>query len=126
MFCGTFNNLFDVLNSWKLSNIEEKNPVTPESFFKTKTNLLSKLHFLLDLKLENAQKTPVSESKSKTVVFGFATTILSAIELRRTFEEKLVFIVGVAVQQDPLEHFFSLSIRFRCGVNNKPTAIQLS
>lgn len=53
-FCRQLNCLFDILNSWRVSDYhEDKAPITPETFYIKKVKLLSILRFLRDLKLAN-------------------------------------------------------------------------
>ena len=121
------NELFDLLNSSIKNEFGSKAPLTAANFEEKKIKLLLFYSWLRSLKIKDGDQFKfVENTRKKTCINGFCTTITSVIGLYKELDseehgENILFTRHI--QQNYLEQFFSI-VRQRCEHNDNPMAAQ--
>jgi hypothetical protein len=127
-FIRMLNNIFDILNSRRLSAPHFKKALNSSNFHTIASFVEEAKAYLTTLRFLNEEL--IIESKRKTGFVGLViclTSILNLYSYKDVVEEKkiLLYVPVYKVSQDHLELFFS-SIRSASGWNNNPTARQFT
>lgn len=122
------NNLFDIFNSKRKTNIRFKRPICIETISEYHAYFEKAEKYIRELKIiENGKHKILIHSKSCTGYLGFLTAIQSfKILYNELIETKYMsYLLGYKFSQDHIETFFS-AVRSRGGFNNNPTCAQFS
>lgn len=124
-FIRYFNDIFDILNSRRLSAYGLKKPITKQFFLIINKKIIDFEMYVKNLKFSDGQS--VVKSQRKTGFLGF---LILASSIRVIYNElinvenaPLKYLSTYKMSQDHLEIFFS-AIRSKGGFNNNPTALQ--
>lgn len=124
-FINIFNDVFDILNSRRLTAPGLKKPISKKNWADVK-NILDKCHsYILTLKFPDGQS--VLNSNRKTGFLGLLICINSLKVLYTKYIDShnpiLNYVCTYKMSQDHIELFFS-AVRSKGGFNNNPTAGQ--
>jgi hypothetical protein len=124
-FIRVIDRLFDLLNSRNPLAKGFKAPMRPSNEHIWRPFILSAIHYIKGLKLQDEQ--PLHLSLRKTGSIGFMLSASSAVLLYDILVKQkslLKYLLTYKFSQDHLELFFA-AVRSRGGSNNNPSAQQL-
>ena len=123
-FIRYINNLFDILNSRNLHQLDFKKPISMQNFEKINSFLCELLDYLKSLRLMDGKLLCESGRKMGFVGFLFNIESLQFLYKNLIYENNLLlYFPTYKISQDHIELFFG-QIRSLGGYNNNPSAKQ--
>lgn len=119
LFCKTFNDIFDVLNTKNKFSSKKDIILTKNNFIELKAKTENYNNYIENLTIPGGQK--IIKSNRKTGFLGFIINLKNMFCLFQDINTE--YLLTFKLSQDFLETFFG-AIRSRGGFNNNPSAKQ--
>lgn len=121
-FIRIIDEIFDFLNSRNPFAKGYKKPIYPSNLEYLESRMRNNIAYLYSLKHSSGQ--PLWQSRRRTFIIGFATTIKSIFSVCKVlFDHDFKYVLTYKFSQDAIELLFG-HIRGRFGCNNNPNCLQ--